>query len=349
MSKDTFLSNCLSFPKTAYDQLAKQKECRRICANLMANSDATPLDAAIKRRIRKYAKDVLGNPYYASWLYVYTSYRGSFLEGWVPEDFFVKVLPRINGVYNRICGAKTLTRRILPTNHLPDKAYHINGSWFDVQGNRLRPNEVKDVIFDQNRTAFVKLESMGSGKGIVVIHQDTFDEAKFSHKDKNFVVQRAIVQAGWFEAISPGCVATLRILTGLPVGGPPGSCAAYLRVGIKGAKFVTSNGALRIPVVDNEGTLCNFALDSNWLRYYSHPDSGVKFKEKKVPYFVEAVNLCEKLHERVPQFTVIGWDIAITESGSIEIIEWNIGYPDIKFAEATVGPCLKHLHLERFA
>lgn len=167
--------------------------------------------------------------------------------------------------------------------------------------------------------------------------------------NKNFVVQRAIVQAKWFEAISPGCVATLRILTGFSFDASPRFCAAYLRIGRKNSKFITSSEALKIPVIDNKGTLEAFALDSNWLRFYSHPDSDVKFGGTKVPNFSEAVALCEELHARVPQFTIIGWDVAITEAESIEIIEWNIGYPDIKFAEATTGPCFKHLNLERFA
>lgn len=348
MSEDPFLWNLLYFPRNAYDQFAKQKECKRIRNNLMMNKDTKPLNADIKRKIKKYAITVLGNRTYTSWLYVYTLFRGSFFEGWIPEDFFIKVLPRINRVYNTICGAKTLTRRILQTNHLPDKVYFINGSWIDINGNRLYPHEVKDVIFDQSSTAFVKYESTGRGKGIIIIHQDTFEEAKFSQLDKNFVVQRAIIQNNWFDLISPGCVATLRILTGLPVGGTPKSCAAYLRVGRKGAKFVTSADALKIPIIDKIGTLGNFALDSNWFRYYFHPDSQITFEGKKIPYFNEAVSLCEKLHETVPQFTIIGWDVAITENGQIELMEWNIGYPDIRFSEATVGPCLKQLHLERF-
>jgi len=337
------------FPRTLYEQVLKQRQCRRICSTLLKNSDVKPLDIALKRRIRKYASETLGNRNFSHWLYVYTLYRGSFLEGWIPEDFYKKILPRINGVYRDISNAKTFSGRILQTDHLPDRVYYINGSWFDTQGNKLRPNEVKDVIFDQNTTAFVKLDDSYQGKGIIVIQKDTFEESRFLHMDKNFVVQRAVIQAGWFETISPRCVATLRITTGLPVGGSPGICAAYLRLGRKGAKFVTSKEALKIPVVSDKGTLGDFASDSNWLRYYSHPDSGAKFKEKKIPYFNEAVTLCEKLHERVPQFTIIGWDVAITESGWVELMEWNTGHPDIQFSEATTGPCFKHLHLERFA
>jgi hypothetical protein len=308
-----------------------------------------PLDATLKRRIRHYATETLGNRNFCHWLYVYTIYRGAFFEGWIPEDFYKKILPRINGAYRTIATAKTLSGRILQTDHLPDKVYCVNESWFDTHGNRLRSSEVKNVIFDQNTTAFVKMDESFQGTGIIEIHKDTFDESIFLHMEKNFVIQRAIAQAEWFEAISPGCVATLRITTGLPIGGSPKFCAAYLRLGRKGAKFVTSNEALKIPVVDNQGTLGNFASDPNWLRYYSHPDSGVKFEGKKIPYFIEAVSLCEKLHEKVPQFTVIGWDVAITESGWVELMEWNTGRPDIRFSEATTGPCFKHLHLERFA
>ncbi len=348
MSKNDFLWNSVSFPRNLYDELTKQKECKQIITRL-TKSDVKPLNADIKKKINQYARDVLGNRKFSTWLYVYTIVRGSFFEGWIPEDYFIKILPRINGVYNTICGAKSLTKRILHTDDIPDKAYYINGIWFDLQGNRIQSNEVKSFIFDQSATAYVKLESTGKGTGIMVIDRDTFNETVLKNLDKNFVVQKTIIQAKWFEDISPGCVATLRILTGLPVGGLPDICAAYLRIGIKGAKYVASAKALKIPIFDNEGSLGNHAFDSNWMRYNSHPDTGVKFEGKKVPSFVKAVTLCKKLHERVPQFTIIGWDVAITEDGKIELMEWNVGYPDIKFSEATIGPCFKHLHLERFA
>ena len=337
------------FPRTLYEEVLKQRQCRRICATLQKNQDVKPLNAALKRRIKKYASEALGGRHYCHWLYVYTLNRGSFVEGWIPEDFFKKVLPHINGSYRSIATAKTLSARILRTTTLPDQVYCVNGSWFDVQGNKLQSSEVKNIIFNQDQTAFVKMDESYQGQGIIVIQKDTFDEARLLHIAKNFVVQRTIVQAEWFDDISPGCVATLRITTGLPAGGSPGLCAAYLRLGRKGAKFVSSAQALKIPVVNNEGKLGDFALDPDWIRCYSHPDSGAKFEGRKIPHFTHAVSLCVKLHEKVPQFTVVGWDVAITESGLVELMEWNAGLPDIKFSEATTGPCFKHLHLERFA
>ncbi len=336
------------FPRTVYAEFTKQKECRHIYNKILTNLNVKPLNATVKHKIKTYATKVLGNRNFSSWLYVYSLYRGTFYEGWIPEDFFKKIIPRINGVYCSISAAKTLTSRILQTTHLPDKAYHINGSWFNIHGDKIKINEIKDVIFDQNNTAYIKLDESKQGKGIILIHRDTFDESGFRQINKNFVIQRAIIQAGWFEDISPGCVATIRVTTGLPVGDSPKFCAAYLRVGRKGSRFITSEEALRIPVIDDKGTLGDFALDKNWNKYSLHPDTGVSFKGKRIPYFLEAVSLCEKLHEKVQQFTIIGWDVAITESGFIELMEWNVNFPDIKFSEATTGPCFRHIHLERF-
>jgi hypothetical protein len=42
----------------------------------------------------------------------------------------------------------------------------------------------------------------------------------------------------------------------------------------------------------------------------------------------------------------VGWDLAVSKDGSIKIFEWNGGHCDIKFSEATVGPCFTGLNWE---
>ena len=166
---------------------------------------------------------------------------------------------------------------------------------------------------------------------------------------KNFVVQRAIIQDKWFEAISPGSVSPLRVTTGLPAGGSPRFCASLLRLGRKGSKFVFSSESLKIPVINSEGTIGKYAFNNDWIRYDRHPDTEVRFEGMKIPNFSKAVSFCEELHKKIPQFTIIGWDIAINEKGEIELMEWNTLLPGIAYSEATTGPNFKHLNLERFA
>ena len=53
-----------------------------------------------------------------------------------------------------------------------------------------------------------------------------------------------------------------------------------------------------------------------------HPDSQVRFADVRIPFVQEAVDLAEKLHEKLSSIRVIGWDIAITSDGPV-FIEGN--------------------------
>ena len=51
----------------------------------------------MKNKIDAYAIDVLGHVKYAPWLYVYTLIRGEFKEGWIPDNFWGRlVVPAVN-------------------------------------------------------------------------------------------------------------------------------------------------------------------------------------------------------------------------------------------------------------
>lgn len=54
----------------------------------------------------------------------------------------------------------------------------------------------------------------------------------------------------------------------------------------------------------------------------THPDTGIKFKDYKIPYIKESIVLAKKFHSYFPDIHSIGWDIAITENGPC-IIEGN--------------------------
>jgi len=53
-----------------------------------------------------------------------------------------------------------------------------------------------------------------------------------------------------------------------------------------------------------------------------HPDSRIKFKDYKIPFLQEAVELCISAHKLLYFNFIIGWDVAITDSGPL-IIEAN--------------------------
>jgi hypothetical protein len=66
----------------------------------------------------------------------------------------------------------------------------------------------------------------------------------------------------------------------------------------------------------------------------------------KIPAFRDCVDTVLQLHGKIPFARCIGWDIAVDESGQVQVMEWNGEHNDVKFSEATQGPCFLDLNWE---
>lgn len=310
---------------------------------MVAHDPARGLSAAQKKRIQEYSKDVFGSRQFAPWLETYSAHRGEFIEGWIPENYFFRVLLRTWPRYHNI-SAKTITRRILGTESIPDLAYCINGFWLDRDHGRLETSELKTYLFADTDAVFVKADRGARGEAVHKVTRETFDLAQLSRLG-NVVVQSAIRQHPFFNQFTPGSVATLRITTVKPPGQPAKNKASLLRLTRGDAAFVTTD-AVRVPIVDDRGTLSEHGADSSWISHMVHPDTHVAFSGKQIPGFESAVALCEKLHDESPFAVLIGWDLAIDRSGGPLVMEWNEGAAGIAFSEASLGPCFKNLGWE---
>lgn len=300
-----------------------------------------------KTSIKDYAKEVLGSSVYAYWLYVYTANNQGFVEGWIPDNYYgYIVVPKINKGIGDISSIKTLSKKIIESDFLPDKLYVIDNTLYDLDFNIIEPTEAFDILFENESECFLKINNSLQGKGVFKLNKNNFNISElFKHGDA--VIQEPIKQSGWFDDIITGSVATLRITTVKDQDNIIQNRASYLQVGRENSQVVEAASAIHIPINDNKGTLGDYGLDDNWKRYFKHPDTGFVFSNQEIPYFEKAVEECERIHMKLPHFGVIGWDVSITNEGEIKIMEWNAGHPGIKITEATVGPSFSDLEWDK--
>jgi hypothetical protein len=274
--------------------------------------------------------------------------NGKFQEGWMPDNFFRKlVCPRINKGLTQVPDVKTLSNVVLRTEALPDIAYYIDGIFYNKELCVENIHKLRENLSASNREVFVKKDHSGSGMGVIkmAIEELTKDNLQ---KIGNCVIQSSIKQHAFFEEIMSGPIATVRITTVKDNSGRIGRRAAYLRLGRKDTAWIQSNNSVRVPIVNQRGELDTFGYTNDWRRWLSHPDSGVSFEKRVIPKFKEAVEVCIGLHNKVPHFTIIGWDIAISDNDRIELLEWNANHPSIRLSEATTGPCFLGLGWEKY-
>ncbi len=306
------------------------------------------LGSIIKKQANAYAINVLGWKGYAPWLYVYAIIHGSFKKGWIPDNYYgMVVVPKIQGEYGKTSFLKPWNNLLFKQEISPDVAYFVNGFWFGKNFNSISSEDIENVLFTNSDTIVCKLDHSFQGKGVFVYDKDSFKRETLEYKG-NAVVQKYIEQHSFFNSFLLDSVATIRMTTIVDNHNVISLRASYVRLGRKGDTHVKSKNHIRVPIDLESGMLYSEGYLANWKTIDKHPDSKITFSNKIIPHYKECVQLVLKLHKTMPLVRSIGWDLTIDHENKPVVMEWNGYSNDIKFSEATQGPCFTDLGWEHF-
>lgn len=295
------------------------------------------LSKTTERLIEAYAKEKLGSVRFASMLKAYTVYQGEFKEGWISDNYFERhVLPRTNGFHKTLSDLRQLAKRILQSDEMPDLGYYVRGCWLGVNNQTMTKAQAKDFFFSQANQIILKTNASMRGQGFYRLTADEFDRFE-EWKMDDFVVQLPIQQHEWYARFSRDSVATLRITTVKPWGRPAKKMAAFMRFGRDGVDRVTATSRLVVGVTPS-GKMDRYSLDSDWNLSPEHPDSKIPWEGLQLPGFEHMVRRCEELHDQEATMEIIGWDVIWDQNNTMQLMEWNTGYPGIVHSEMTTGP-----------
>ncbi|PAU74736.1 sugar-transfer associated ATP-grasp domain-containing protein [Halomonas salipaludis] len=317
---------------------------QRLLASLEQYNGA--LGSPIQRQARDYAHEVLGSAKYAPWLKVYSAVHGSFVEGWIPGDYYqLVVLPCKNGQIGQATNTKTLTKRLLNSAALPDIAYLIDGIGYAADYSVVSAPALIDLLFAADERIFFKPDRSFQGQGIRILGRGDISPETLARLPDG-VFQRPVIQHQIFDALTPNSTATLRLTTAKLPDGSVELRAADLRLGRANDRYVRAVSEIRVPVEMATGVLWSRGFMPDWRQVESHPDTGTSFSNIQIPGFHQAAAMCCRLHQGFPHLGCIGWDIAIDRKEDAKIMEWNARHNSIVFSEATTGPSFKWLGWE---
>ncbi len=171
-----------------------------------------------------------------------------------------------------------------------------------------------------------KPNNLEHGDGIIKIHHDNEQEIQFALRnaiEQCAVIEECIENCDEIKAFHPSSLNTIRVVT-LAHEGKAVIATALLRVGAGG--HVVDNlgsGGIRANIDIETGVIDSDGMYTDGSRTTHHPDSGLPIKGFHVPQWNDVKQLCLRVAKMVNQSIVVGWDIAITQNGGIEIIEAN--------------------------
>jgi hypothetical protein len=312
-------------------------QARRLVARNAGGSAMTP---EIKRAIKQYARERFGSAAYWPGLALAVEMRREFVKGCIPFDYFYYTLePKLNPPrYSSIGDLRTLDYRRFGDFAIKPLCQLISGIWFNADFEPVGGPELKKILSDHNDTIVIKEEFGWGGKEVRVLHADEFIPGELA-QDTNYIIQPYIKQYKPLHDLHPESVNTFRVLTFKKRDGSIEVLVTFLRFGVDGSRVDNLSSGGQCVRFDASGKPEPIGYDEFGLECgRRHKNSGIAFADLEIPMIHEIREKCISIHREYPHNRLIGWDIAVDESGALKLIEWNSSRPSFCWEDALFGP-----------
>ncbi|MDP3387179.1 MAG: sugar-transfer associated ATP-grasp domain-containing protein [Eubacteriales bacterium] len=225
---------------------------------------------------------------------------------------------------------------------------NMNGVFYNLDHEEISRDQALDVLSSISEKHIIKPSLLsGGGRDIALIEKKdkalylgtevVVADKLFKRYGDNFCIQDIIRQDPMMAKFNPDSVNSIKILTAR-MDGDIIFVDSYVRIGLKGT--ITDNfgtGGIYCGV-DKSGLLKSYAYGEYPNRYYSHPDTGVKFEGTRYPGFDQIVEKSLLLHKRLPYFRFATWDMTFDNTGEAVLIEVNLSHQDVSGYQLQNGP-----------
>jgi hypothetical protein len=182
-------------------------------------------------------------------------------------------------------------------------------------------------------------DSYTNGRGdLTLSSRHLIEHIKELSREEPYLVSPRVSNHPALAELSTGALCTLRVLSVQDARGDYEATDAVFRMAAE-EKSVVDNFhaggiAANVDMATGELALATGQRpDRGWWDH--HPATGAKVLGRRLPFWREVIELVRRAHAAFPGYAVIGWDIAILESGPC-IVEAN-GAPDVDIHQRCGG------------
>lgn len=228
--------------------------------------------------------------------------------------------------------------KILMYNHR--QIFVIGGRCHEVKNNEEFKTLLKDLfkINSLSESIIVKKTYWSyGGESIFKIFRNQLDENPdvinklYSTTIKSgYLFQEVVKQHPEIDKLNSSCLNTIRFDTYINPDGEVDVISGYLRMSFRNSHVdnITSGG-LMVGINMQTGKLKKEGFsnlqDVGVKVFTEHPVTKTVFQDFPIPYFSQAKDLVKRAASLMPDLRLVGWDVAIGESGPV-LIEGNSDY-----------------------
>lgn len=293
---------------------------------------------------KQYAGDVLGDVRFQHWIRSFTAYNQEFREGWIPHDYFARiVVPTTKGHYGLIGMMSAINPMVFDGELKLDIGSYAGGQFFDQHGRLLHEEDFKKHLVNSSQSIVFKADNSDRGRHVFFMQSNQVN-LEFVKRIGMGVFQKKMTQHRSMSEIGSEAVATLRLTTVVEPDGAVTLRNAFLRLGTADQTHVMEEN-IKVPI-DSNGRLGEESLNLSWEIRRAHPDSGFVFKDFQIPSFDKAAHEAIRLHQRLRFISSIGWDFGIDQNLEPQVLELNSSGNGFIYGEAFSGPNFRGLGWE---
>ncbi len=251
---------------------------------------------------------------------------------YIPNNLWVtRIVPYFNSLlYAPGFQDKCLHNLFFPDMKRPETVVkNVNGVYYDDDLHLLTLEEAIDRMQAVDR--FIVKPSVGSsrGRGIRFYNGSEMSreelaaiENEYGHK--NFVIQKLVKQHADMAALNDSSLNTLRVVSFL-YKGQVHILSTAVRIGGAGSLVDNVSAGGYQCDVGPDGRLVEYAYTKRGgKRTFKNTDEkGMRFADMVIPSYDKILETVRREAARMGHYRIIGWDIAVDESGEPVFIEYN--------------------------
>jgi hypothetical protein len=229
---------------------------------------------------------------------------------------------------------KNLYSRLLDTCEAPAAIVkRMRGRYYDGGDRPIPRDEVVERICADRSDRIIKPSRTDNGDGVrrlavretglAVDDRETTLEGLERMYGEDFIVQAVIAQHPTMAEVHPSSVNTLRLLT-MRWQDALRLQMAFVRFGANGTVNDNASTGGVCCGIDDAGRLHDTAVDAFGRVHATHPTTGYAFATRRVvPGFDAACRAVLAMHEQLPHFDLVSWDIAVGTNAQPIFVEMN--------------------------